>query len=198
MNLYILAVLCLLVLLNVFLSVTIFAKNRILKKQNSKLEEFANWQMIALTDDLTGIANRTAYHKKIETIEKKIKINSKNNPAILLFDIDNFKMINDTFGHLEGDKTIQFAAKLLSSLSLKYGYSVYRIGGDEFAVLSENTLEEQVINFLLDLKNEENKTDNFRFSKGYSIISKNENKAFPKAFSRADEMLYADKNSKKQ
>lgn len=197
MNLYFLVILILLVILNVFLAVMLYLKNKALLNQNKKLREFATWQALALTDDLTGIGNRTAYHKKTNRIEKKLKNNTTNNIAVMLFDIDNFKQINDTFGHLEGDKTLLFAANLLSELSLNYGYTAYRIGGDEFAVLAENTTEDKVIAFLLDLKEKENEKDGFRFSKGYAIITKNENKALFKAFSHADEMLYADKNSKK-
>lgn len=191
---YYLIVIFTLIILSILLSILLFNKNRTLLQQNSKLKEFANWQSLALTDDLTGVENRTAYHKKINQIEKNT---AKSSAAILLFDIDDFKQINDTFGHLAGDKILQLAASALSELCSEFGFSPYRIGGDEFAVLVENTTETNVINFLLKLRDYENTSNEFRFSKGYSMINKNESNSLSKAFARADEMLYADKASKK-
>jgi len=67
--------------------------------------------------------------------------------ALIMFDIDHFKSINDTFGHMSGDKVLIELASLVKE-SLGMDDSLYRWGGEEFAILMENsTLEKGV--FLL-------------------------------------------------
>lgn len=161
-----------------------------LKEKNNELEK---WRKIALVDDLTGIANRAAYSEQIQEI-KKTK-SSGANLAIILFDIDNFKQINDTEGHLEGDRILKACAKMLTEIFANYECCVYRIGGDEFAVIFEDIHEDSIIDALLKIKEHEEKHQDFRLSKGYSLAQGR--KDFNKMFSLADEMLYADKNSKK-
>lgn len=184
------AILCLAVILLVCLLIIEKNKLKDLKQKNDELER---WRKIALVDDLTGIANRAAYSEQIQEI-KKTK-SSGANLAIILFDIDNFKQINDTEGHLEGDRILKECAKMLTEIFSNYECCVYRIGGDEFAVIFEDIQEDSVIDTLLKIKEYEEKHQDFRLSKGYSLAQGK--KDFDKMFSLADEMLYADKNSKK-
>ena len=149
------------------------------------------WHTLALTDDLTGIYNRTAYNRHISEIEKSF---ITENMGIILFDIDNFKKINDTSGHLAGDMALKYVANTLTSVFSSPNYDVYRIGGDEFAVLARKTSEKQIIELLIKLRKTMAKDSDIRLSNGYSVIHGNINAAFK----NADEMLYADKASKKQ
>ena len=146
------------------------------------------WHTMAITDSLTGIQNRNAYNQYISNLDIK-----KEKYGVLLFDIDDFKKINDTKGHLSGDAVLKSVAKILDSLFSSPEYTVYRIGGDEFAVISKNQTEKQIIEKMIDLKNILKKEGNIRLSSGYSMI----NKSVRTAFKYADEMLYADKASKK-
>ncbi len=148
------------------------------------------WHTLAFKDDLTGIYNRTAYSRHISEIEK---MNTTRGFAIMLFDIDNFKEINDTRGHLAGDEALKSISKALTSVFSSSEYSVYRIGGDEFAVIAENTTEGRIIDRLLKLESVLKKSGLLRLSKGYSMIAG----SVKAAFKNADEMLYADKASKK-
>lgn len=148
------------------------------------------WHTLAFKDDLTGIYNRTAYGRHISEIEK---MNTTRGFAIMLFDIDNFKKINDTRGHLAGDEALKSISKALTSVFSSSEYSVYRIGGDEFAVIAENTTEGRIIDRLLKLESVLKKSGLLRLSKGYSMIAG----SVKAAFKNADEMLYADKASKK-
>ncbi len=148
------------------------------------------WHTLVFTDDLTGIYNRTVYSKHISEIEK---LNTTEDFGIMIFDIDNFKEINDTRGHLAGDAVLKLVAKALTSVFYSPQYSVYRIGGDEFAVIAKNTTEIQLIESMLYLRNVLEKDSDIRLSKGYSIIQG----SFNAAFKNADEMLYADKASRK-
>jgi len=80
-------------------------------------------------DALTGILNRRAFDQICQTsAEKKQKI------ALLLVDLDNFKAINDTYGHSGGDTVLKELARILVATFRKDDY-VSRIGGDEFAVV---------------------------------------------------------------
>lgn len=80
-------------------------------------------------DALTGILNRRAY----EQICKKCA-EEKDKIALLLIDMDNFKNINDTYGHAGGDEALKSLAKYLKE-TFRHGDYVCRIGGDEFAVI---------------------------------------------------------------
>ena len=100
-------------------------------------EEIRRNYLLAMTDGLTGIANRHAYN---ERISHEIEHNSrhKDSLTLLIFDIDKFKSINDNFGHEAGDEVIGGVAKILKSLIRKDDF-VARYGGEEFVVLLLNT-----------------------------------------------------------
>ena len=172
--------------------IVIWQKNK-LNEQLVRNIELEKWHRIAFTDDLTGLSNRMAYSEHIREI--KARKSSGANLAIILFDIDNFKQINDTQGHLEGDRILKECARMLQEIFEDSDSCVYRIGGDEFAVVFEDIQEEYIINALLDIKKYEEKTRSFRVSKGYSLAQGK--KDFREMFYYADEMLYADKKSKK-
>jgi diguanylate cyclase len=94
----------------------------------------------AVTDALTGLVNRKGFS---EAMEEAISLvtRSAEIPCLLMLDIDHFKRINDNYGHLLGDKVIQFIGKTLQS-SVKGKDTAARYGGEEFAVLlPETTLE---------------------------------------------------------
>lgn len=88
---------------------------------------------LAKFDQLTGLANRTLYW---EFLQKNIDISSRKGQHIycLLLDLDNFKEVNDTFGHDAGDILLIQASERISS-TLRSADLVCRLGGDEFAVL---------------------------------------------------------------
>lgn len=94
-----------------------------LKETNNLLKEYSE------RDHLTGLCNRRHFY---ESFEKKIegaKLEGKK-IFIFLFDLDNFKGINDNFGHIQGDNALQKVAEILKD-ELKMGY-IARYGGDEF------------------------------------------------------------------
>jgi diguanylate cyclase (GGDEF)-like protein len=85
-------------------------------------------------DMLTGLQNRSGLSKALET-----RFSGKDGArrlALIYLDLDGFKAINDTHGHIAGDRLLQLVAERLRSL-LRAGDLVARIGGDEFVVLSE-------------------------------------------------------------
>ncbi|MGL6066346.1 MAG: GGDEF domain-containing protein [Cetobacterium sp.] len=84
----------------------------------------------AKIDTLTNIGNRLAFNIKIKELKNK-------DYTMLLFDIDNFKKINDNFGHDFGDDVLSGIGKILKNLESKE-VSFYRVGGEEFAVIFTN------------------------------------------------------------
>ena len=177
----------------VLLILVIVCEQTRLKRQRKILKELSNIEQIAFTDALTEIENRAAYVRRLEKIEN-IK-NTTSECAIVLFDIDHFKHINDNLGHLTGDSVLKKCAKLLVEVFDFPGCNVYRIGGDEFAVIIEGMSEQFLIDRLLKISEKEKGGLGFRLSKGYAFS--NNKRDFAAAFKYADEMLYADKESKK-
>ncbi len=92
-------------------------------------------------DPLTKTYNRRVFSKDLSEILDAI--NGKNvDLYLVMIDADDFKKINDAYGHIAGDKTLIFLTKLMQS-SLRKGVKVYRYGGEEFAIiLNRTTLEE--------------------------------------------------------
>lgn len=94
-------------------------------------EEAIQWQKRAMHDYLTGLYNRQALEIKVQEI-----LDTKEHDSFTLFfvDIDNFKQVNDTKGHLVGDLLLKEIAKQMQDM-LRNTDVVARLGGDEFAVL---------------------------------------------------------------
>jgi diguanylate cyclase (GGDEF)-like protein len=109
------------------------AASRVLRAQNRALET------LAITDGLTGLYNR----KKIDDIlaEQFARFQRNHRPfAVLMLDLDNFKLVNDNFGHVAGDEVLAAVAAILKRAVRKIDY-VARYGGEEFVVvLVETTL----------------------------------------------------------
>jgi diguanylate cyclase (GGDEF)-like protein len=92
--------------------------------------------VMATTDKLTGVANRQAFD---ETMEQLVRSRRRNmRPfSVLLFDIDHFKRINDTFGHMRGDTVIRRVADA-AARTLRASDMICRWGGEELIVLARN------------------------------------------------------------
>ena len=95
----------------------------VMNQQHNRLRRIAN------EDLLTQIKNRRAFNQDIEKMEM-----ATGPKSAILFDLDNFKQINDYFGHAKGDEVLIQASSFIKNL-LGNQDSLYRIGGDEFAVL---------------------------------------------------------------
>ena len=89
---------------------------------------------IANTDSLTGVSNRLALDEYIKYLEKKPEKFTQT--ALIIFDIDDFKQVNDTFGHIVGDEVIRLVAEKLQ-VNVRNSDLIIRYGGDEFLVLIE-------------------------------------------------------------
>ncbi len=92
-------------------------------------------QLLAYRDTLTSLPNRLLFADRLEQAVIRCE-RSRTSMALMLVDIDDFKLVNDSFGHDAGDKLIKAVGQLISK-SLRRADTVARLGGDEFAVIVE-------------------------------------------------------------
>jgi diguanylate cyclase (GGDEF)-like protein len=97
----------------------------------------------ALVDPLTGISNRRAFLQDGETLLKK-QASDPRPTAVMLLDLDNFKSINDRFGHAVGDRVLEIFAEV-SSGCLRRIDLFGRLGGEEFAAVLRDTTRERAL-----------------------------------------------------
>lgn len=110
--------------------------NRELQEANQRLE------ILSTRDSLSGLYNHRHFFDSLN-IQKNIELRQKEHSilsefSVLLIDIDNFKFVNDTYGHLIGDYVIKTLSEMFTS-STRLIDTCYRIGGDEFAIILVNT-----------------------------------------------------------
>ncbi len=100
-------------------------------------EELSNAKREATIDGLTGVFNRRAFDKRLTDL-MSMSDGLASGFCLLLLDVDNFKRINDTYGHIVGDKVLSEFAKQISRLTRRSDF-IARYGGEEFAVLLPGT-----------------------------------------------------------
>ncbi|MBA3406756.1 MAG: EAL domain-containing protein [Solirubrobacterales bacterium] len=95
----------------------------------------------ALHDALTGLPNRTLFLDRLQqSLRRSRRRGADSGAAVLFLDLDRFKVVNDSLGHLVGDQLLQSVALRLDA-ALRPGDTVARIGGDEFTVLLEDVTD---------------------------------------------------------
>ncbi|GAA5175427.1 diguanylate cyclase [Niveibacterium umoris] len=95
----------------------------------------------ATTDSLTGLANRRAFSERLEQAIRRQQ-RSGAALALIMLDIDAFKAFNDRYGHAAGDRALEQVGTILQSAGARVGDLSARLGGEEFAILVENTSPE--------------------------------------------------------
>ena len=152
-----------------------------------------------LYDFLTSVLNRRAYEVEAKKTEKQFFI-FETNFAIVFFDIDHFKKINDKYGHACGDEILKSFAKILKELTRKEDI-VARYGGEEFVALINFRDKIEVIRYIKRVKNaflnstfiyKEHKI-NITFSAG--VTFRNNYNSIVDAQAKADELLYEAKDN---
>jgi len=100
-------------------------------------ESEKKYMELSITDDLTGLFNQRHFYNQIRAEIDRIQ-RYKHPLALLLLDVDNFKIYNDTYGHLAGDKVLAKLGEVIRNSSRKTD-SGYRYGGEEFTVILTET-----------------------------------------------------------
>ncbi len=147
-------------------------------------------------DALTGLKNKHAYIDLEQKINQGIESGTPTPFAIVVFDINNLKGVNDTLGHVAGDEYIRKGSKLICD-TFKHS-PVFRIGGDEFAVIAQGVDYENVDELMKEIKkrNEENAlAGEVTVACG---MKKHEREIdVASVFKKADDLMYQDKRNKK-
>ena len=178
------------------LCITIMLNNyqdtRRLGEQLSKVEK------TAATDQLTGVKNRLSYARFEQELNEQIEADTIEAFAVVVCDLNNLKIVNDTRGHIEGDKSIRNACSLLCK-TFKHS-PVFRIGGDEFAVLLTGTDYEHRQNLMEEIDRQMVKykdTPGNSLAIGMSEYIRGEDSSVLEVFTRADHVMYQRKNALK-
>jgi len=169
-----------------------------LRLENKKLNYLVS------TDSMTGVLNRKS---GLGLLERELKLAKDNdeNLVISFIDVDGLKIINDTFGHEQGDKLLISVAEILKESIRKTDFAI-RMGGDEFLVVfpkttmkEVNTVWERIIK-LVEESNKNNEKYNLSLSYGFYEYSKEtEEKLTSKDLIRmADREMYRIKRGKKR
>jgi len=115
---------------------TILQSQKRFELEQELRKSFERVKQLAERDSLTNLANRYLFD---ETFKVAVANNQRNHSklAILVFDVDNFKLVNDSFGHQVGDELLRSICKRLSDI-LRGDEMFARLGGDEFVILMTN------------------------------------------------------------
>ncbi|HSH36609.1 GGDEF domain-containing protein [Schnuerera sp.] len=113
----------------------LYETNELLRKANAELER------ISMVDGLTNISNRRYFDIVLQKAWR-IGMRERQPLALIMIDIDNFKMFNDTYGHLAGDQCLKIVADVIKKVAKRSGDFVARFGGEEFVAFLYNTTED--------------------------------------------------------
>lgn len=153
----------------------------------------------ALHDELTGLGNRAAYDK---SLQREIELAQRQNTplSLIILDIDNFKHINDNYGHSSGDQALRALSSTITQ-SMRRSDMAFRFGGEEFVLVLSNTdvSAAGIVAERLRLAVAENHcTDNaktFRFTISVGVAELEADEQAYHLFERADMALYQAKQT---
>lgn len=166
------------------------AKRLLLEEENQKITQKLYIQSI--TDSLTQVYNRHYIKDKAHEILNLVKRDICT-ASLIFLDIDDFKQINDTCGHDAGDDVLKTIGQTLKEHSRKDTDFIFRIGGEEFALIILNLCDEKLLEHIERLNKYikeafENSCHKITFSVGISSFSKD--KSFEEIYKTADEKMY--------
>ncbi len=167
-----------------------------MKRMEQELRE------LSLTDELTGLYNRRGFFTLAEQHTRMANRN-KNRVYILYADMDNLKVINDTYGHHEGDAALIVTAKILKS-SFRDSDIIARIGGDEFVVMAIGMTETEakitvgrLFNYIEATNRERGDGDRLSLSVGVTHYDPQRPSTIEELLVRGDRAMYENKKDRK-
>ena len=170
------------------------------KKEQEHLKALSMANEMARRDSLTGTRNKTAYTEYVKDLQNKIDSDKIDPFGIIICDLNDLKLVNDTQGHKAGDEYIQNACHLICKT---FSHSpVFRVGGDEFAVIliGQDYLDYENLLSAFRRHVEENiRTGQGPVvASGLALYQPNSDKGVETVFKRADGRMYEDKTRLKE
>ncbi|WP_418185969.1 diguanylate cyclase [Aliarcobacter vitoriensis] len=153
---------------------------------------------LSITDTLTNLYNRRFFDEIVRKEINRARRMNKNF-ILMMIDIDNFKKYNDTFGHLYGDNILKKVAIVLKRFTKRANDFAFRLGGDEFSIISMDFDKDKILIYSNKIKEEITKLK-FKnnicitISIGVYILEQNEKTSLKEIFKFSDEALYKAKN----
>nr|WP_281387956.1 GGDEF domain-containing protein [Puniceicoccus vermicola] len=158
---------------------------------------------LSVIDELSGLYNRRGFFAVVERQYQEAMSSPDGSALFFYFDLDEFKQVNDTFGHDHGDDALRAFSDILKT-TFHRDDSVARVGGDEFVAFIGNLdgrkPDDVITSFenALERFNAEGKLPfAIKSSYGYRKVSSDEKTSLDEALSDADSRLYEQKRSKK-
>lgn len=170
--------------------------DRLFKVKQKLLEEV---HYKASYDMLTSLYNRYKFLELASHELNCVKAQTSMGLSLAFIDLDNFKFINDTYGHEEGDKTLRFISKTIREKTNFEEFVLSRFGGDEFLILRKNSTDEKgFLRILEDIK-EVLKRHNISISVGITTVDTKQSQNFDidNIIALADQKMYRSKSSGK-
>ncbi|MGE9289810.1 MAG: diguanylate cyclase [Puniceicoccales bacterium] len=176
---------------------------RALRYARERHRMWSTLRRLSVIDELSGLYNRRGFFAVVERQYRESLAAPGGSVLLFFFDLDEFKQVNDTFGHDKGDDALRAFSDILKTTFSRED-SVARVGGDEFVAFigtPEGRDPDQVIQDFQETLKQFNAEEKLPFliksSFGYRSVTADENVSLDEALSDADSRLYEQKRSKK-
>lgn len=177
---------------------------RALRYAKERHRMWSTLRRISVIDELSGLYNRRGFFAIVEKQFEEVTSDSSRGAILFYFDLDEFKQVNDTYGHDTGDDALRAFSDTLKS-TFDREDAVARVGGDEFVAFVgtlENRDPEEIVRRFQEGLERFNKEDKLPFriksSYGYRVVGESESVSLDAALGDADRQLYEQKREKKK
>ena len=188
--------LCLTVLSFYAVFIVLIDQKAKLTRANLLLQQQQHWHDLAYLDELTQLANQAAYAARTAELEKDHS--REDSFFVIIFDIDDFKHVNDTYGHHYGNIVLKKTADFFLTAFPAPHYEFFRVGGDEFAAIVSGISQEELQVQVKKINTMALREDlGCTYSCGAAEVDFSGENPFETAFIQADEAMYSVKTRKK-
>ncbi len=171
--------------------------NKNIEKLDNLQDKFEEYKHLSYIDPLTGLYNRRGFEKELKRV-----INSSKNVFLIYLDIDDFKKINDQYGHNAGDEVLKDIGEILRNF-IRKGTKIFRLGGEEFAIILSDLTQQDIYKIAERLRkvieNHNVRIDEkiVSYTASFGITEYKDNESLKEFVDRADKAMYeAKKNGK--
>ena len=165
--------------------------------EGSRETAYRELKLQSITDKLTSLYNRSHLDTLLSDLQVRMQSGALKQACIVIIDIDHFKEINDQFGHIQGDKILQNAARQLREFTRERAL-IGRWGGEEFLLILPNFTLTEARDYCEQLRKGIAATKHFQnltLTMSFGVADYNPNKSIEQALIQADRALYCAKEN---